>query len=430
MKSGISIRRSILLSLLAVGLFLPLVFSFALARPAQNQATTFINVGEGDSALLSDGSGFNVLIDGGKPEQGTRVDTFLHQHGIRELNVIMASHADSDHIGGLLSVLQDPAIQVNQVLYNGYPGSTATWDSFAQAVADKGLTLTPVQFPQVLTWGGMTAHILNPEPGLLNPDTNDASIVARVDYGSTAYLFTGDINTAIESTVVARGTPVAAQILKVAHHGSASSTGASFLAAVQPQDGIISVGPNAYGHPSAQTISRLATAGARSWRTDWAGDIMVIDDGATYSVSLQHPFLWVYLPLILAPLPPAPTETQTPTFTPTATETTPTPPPGANVSCSTSGSAQICAWVSNPAPAKNATETVTGRLMIDNLPQAAQSMTATWYFKSSTSTCQGATGADGVASCIRQIGGATAGFQVNVDVSIGDYTATTWFIPN
>jgi len=409
-------------------------------------------VGEGDSALLSDGNGFTVLIDGGKPDAGPTVDAYIHSLGITRLDVVMASHADSDHIGGLITVLKDSSITVGQVLYNGYPGATATWDTFALAVAAKGLTLTPVQFPQVLTWGGMTAHIMNPASGLSNPDTNDASIVALIDYGATDYLFTGDIDSTIEATIVARGTPIPAEILKVAHHGSDYSSSGPFLAAVQPQQAIISVGPNSYGHPSTGTISRLISAGARVWRTDTSGNILVSSNGTTYTiVSLNATQgMVVFLPFIVKSNPPTETSTATPTstitetitftptntftptvtITPTSTVTTVVPPPtGVNVVCQTNGAAQICAWVSNGTPTKNTTETVYGRLLVSGIGQGGQAMTATWHYKSTTPTCTGSTDSTGNASCSRSIGTATSGYQVNVFIKINGYTATTWFTP-
>jgi competence protein ComEC len=439
-SSDIKIIRSLIL----IGLALPWVFSFAQARPAQNQTTTFINVAEGDSALLSDGNGFYVLIDGGKPEQGQVVDRFLRSQGVSELNVMMASHPDSDHIGGLITILEDSAIQVDQVLYNGYPGTTATWDYFTQGVATRGLALTPVQFPQELTWGSMTAHILNPASGLTNPDSNDASLVVKVDFGATDTLFTGDIDSNIEATVVARGTPVAAQVLKVAHHGSGASSSAPFLAAVHPREAIISVGSNSYGHPSGQTIGRLATEGAQVWRTDRYGNIQVLDTGDAISVNPQFPYIFVYFPFLSKPLlemtaTPLPTletptplgsGTPTPSLTPNSTTVTPPPPDGANVRCLSVDAAQICGWVSDGSPARGATVTVYGRLIVDNSPLTGQTMTATWKFKSTASDCSAITDAGGVGSCSRSIGSATLGYQVNVTISIAGYSVTTWFTPN
>ena len=220
--------QRIWVGIILAALFGLLVVSAGSAQPAANQTTSFINVGQGDSALIQDGSGFDVLIDGGVAAAGDTVTQFLRDHGAADLEVMLASHADADHIGGLIAVLQAPDITTHAVLYNGYPGTTATWNNFVAAAAARGMTLTPVQFPSVLTWGGMTAYVLNPAAGLSSPATNDASVVVRLDYGQVRELFTGDIGAAVEATVVARQTPVAAELLKVPHHGSASSSSAAF----------------------------------------------------------------------------------------------------------------------------------------------------------------------------------------------------------
>jgi len=302
----------------------------AAASPTTLQTTTFINVGQGDSALIRDGLGFDVLIDGGPPDAGPTVLEYLRSEGVTELDVMLASHADSDHIGGLIDVLQASDITVLQVLYNGYPGDTATWASFVSAVTAEGLTPTSVQFPADLTWGMMQAHILNPEAGLVNPETNDASIVILLDYGVINFLFTGDIDSTIEATVVARQTPVAAELLKVAHHGSAYSSSNEFLAAADPTLSAISVGVNSYGHPSPLTIDRLITSGSQVYRTDEYGNITVYSDGSFISLVEPPSGYSVYLPIIVNSQPPVEPTPETPTpETPTPstpTPVTPTPP--------------------------------------------------------------------------------------------------------
>ena len=459
-------KKRILVAGMIISILALLCFSnTSLAVNLNDQTITFINVGQGDSTLISDGNGFIVLIDGGKPEAGPSLVGHIHAQGISNINVVVATHADSDHIGGLINLLNDNSISVGRLLYNGYPGSTTTWTNFADAVSNKGLSLTSVQFPQVLSWGKLTAHVMNPASGLSNPETNDASIVVLVDYVNTKYLFTGDIDSTIEATILARGTSITADILKVAHHGSEYSSSDTFLATVQPKNGVISVGPNSYGHPSSLTINRLETAGAHVWRTDKNGDIVLSNNGSTYSIlpQFQDFFNYVYMPLIrkevvqitptpitptpitptpitptpITPTPVTPTPvTPTPVTptqvipTPVTPTTTPPPPIGSNVQCNTIDSAQICAWVSNGAPIQNSTVTVYGRLYINNVAQASQNMTTTWHYKSTNSACSGTTDSSGVATCSRSIGLASKGYQVNIDVTIGGYTATTWFTPN
>lgn len=308
---GTAIFAGLLAFLLGV-----LLFSPTFASPADLQTTTFLNVGQGDSILIQDGFGFDILVDGGKPEAGPIVLDYLRSEGITELDVMLASHADSDHIGGLISVLQASDITVNQVLYNGYPGDTATWNSFVAAVADDGLTLNSVQFPAILDWGMMQAHILNPAAGLSNPETNDVSVVIRLDYGSINYLLTGDISSTIEATIIARETPIASEILKVAHHGSAYSTSDYFLSFADPLVSAISVGINSYGHPSQLTIDRIINSGSQVFRTDHNGNITISSDGSNFTVFYEvTPNYSIYLPIILNILP----TSETPTPVPTAT---------------------------------------------------------------------------------------------------------------
>jgi competence protein ComEC len=292
-----------------------LITTQAMGAVQDSLQVAYIDVGQGDSILIKDQQGFNALIDGGRSSAGPTVVAYLKGQGVSSLDVMVATHADADHIGGLINVLRDADIQVKTVYYSGYEGDTATWSDFATAVAEKGSTFQPAQFPQTYTWGGTTAHILNPAPGMVNPDSNDTSVVILLDHGGDHYLFTGDIDSTMEATIVARGTPVAAQVLKVAHHGSSASSSASFLAAVAPQEAVVSVGPNSYGHPAADTISRLEVAGAEIWRTDQLGTILFTDDGITYTISTEFTTtqgIQLYTPLLFyLEVPPTPVPTGT-----------------------------------------------------------------------------------------------------------------------
>jgi competence protein ComEC len=283
-------RRVALGAAIVAGLALLLWWAPAPAAGTGPGRVAFINVGQGDSALLSDGMGFDVLIDGGKPAAGPTVVAYLRQQGVADVDVMVASHGDADHIGGLIDVLALNDIPVKAVVYNGYPGTTLTWNTFATAVADEGLVLTPAAFPGTYQWGDMTVQVLNPVAGLSNPDQNPASVVLLVKNGAERFLFPGDIDATVEAAVVARGTPVAADVLKVPHHGSAYGSSASFLAAVQPHDVVISVGDNSYGHPDSGTLARLSATGATLWRTDVDGTVVF-----TTTVAAQFT---VYLPVV------------------------------------------------------------------------------------------------------------------------------------
>ena len=127
---------------------------------------------------------------------------YLRDRGIDDVDVMVASHADSDHIGGLIDVLEMDDIPVQQVLYNGYPGDTSTWFAFVTAVANEGLSLTTAQYPTIYSWGSVTAHILNPVSGFTDPDQNEASVVILLDHNNIEFLFPGDISSTEEAADV------------------------------------------------------------------------------------------------------------------------------------------------------------------------------------------------------------------------------------
>ena len=269
---------------------------------AEPQVTvSFIDVGQGDAILIRDGAGFDILIDGGRKSAGEGLIDYMLELGVDDLEIMLATHADSDHIGGLIKVLESDALLVESILFNGYPGDTLAWQEFEAAAVVDGLTLIPIQYPQHPTWGGFDVQVLNPPAGLVLPDQNDASIVLHLGYAQVDILLTADIDASIEQLLPGRTSSLQADILKVAHHGSKYSTSAAFLQAVQPGEAIISVGPNAYDHPTPETLLRLLDAGSSIWRTDLLGTITVVSDGYTYQMLPRVTLLPLILQLHTSP---------------------------------------------------------------------------------------------------------------------------------
>jgi competence protein ComEC len=282
--------------LFSLGLLLGLTFIPARSETSGTSQISFIDVGQGDAILLQDPHGFDILIDGGPSASGPRVVEYLRSHGVDTLEVMVNTHADADHAGGLVTVLKASDIEVGTIYTNGYPGDTLTWANFTAEASKRSIPMVAAQFPGELVWGDFRVYILNPAAGLSNPAQNDVSVVARIDFSDTRFLFTGDISSVIEATVVARETPVAAQVLKVAHHGSEGSSSASFLSAVDPDRGIISVGQNSYGHPAPAALARLADQNVQVWRTDVDDTILVLSDGIEITFPAGYSVL---LPLVL-----------------------------------------------------------------------------------------------------------------------------------
>lgn len=271
----------------------------AAAAQGNKLRITYINVGQGDSALVQGPDGYAVLIDGGPAAAAPTVLAVLAAQGVSDLDVIVASHNDADHIAGLVDILGQPSLPVGEVWFNGYPADSETYRQFATAAANAGAPLQAVQYPADRLWGAAQVTILNPPANLSPPfSQNNASLVALLRYGGQQFLFTGDIEQESEAQILLRGDPLAAAALKVAHHGSDTSTSPEFLAAVGPSAAILSVGANnSFGQPDPEVVARLQAAGAELWRTDQNGTIWLESDGAAYQVwaELMHP---VRLPLV------------------------------------------------------------------------------------------------------------------------------------
>jgi beta-lactamase superfamily II metal-dependent hydrolase len=386
------------------------------AQPTDMLYVTFIDVGQGDSSLLRTSNGINILIDAGPTSAGQTVLSYLNGQSVTSLDVIVMSHNHEDHIGGLITILQSE-IQAGNVLYNGNSCTTVTCQNVWAAMANRGIVPSTARAGDSYIWDTLTTTILNPQHAPTG-DENEDSIVMNVSFYDHRLLFTGDIGFSTETLLVNQGGLSSVDVLKVAHHGSAYSTSTEFLSAVNPQNAVISVGANnTYGHPNSDTLNRLVASGAYLYRTDFDGNVTFSFTATTQ----EEPFIRLtYLPLVLL-------ESST---TPPPPPPPPNPMPGENVQCNISGQVEICASVSNASPPRYSYVTVYGRLLINGTPQSGKPMSTSWFYKTTTSYCNdGITGLDGLASCQRYIGGASAGYQVNISVSIDGYSVTTSFTP-
>lgn len=240
-----------------------------------------IDVGQGLAVLLKLPGGEAVLYDAGPHATGPAVVRYLRDHGVRRLAAFVGSHPDADHIGGAAEVLR--AVPTEAVYTPKMVHTTQTYLDFLQTLAD--LRLRPVDARAGVTipvGGGAKAVFVGRVREYPSEDTNDASGVLRVSYGSVAVLLTGDAEEQAEADMMAAGEPLRAQILVVGHHGSKYSSSAAFLAAVRPAYAAISVGrDNPYGHPTPEAVGRLRAGGAAILRTDLQGTLVAVTDGKT-----------------------------------------------------------------------------------------------------------------------------------------------------
>ena len=244
----------------------------------------FIDVGQALSVLVECDGQF-MLYDGGNVDDGSLVVSYLQSQGVEQLEYVFCSHAHEDHVGGLAAALA--YFPVYHVYSPVTDASTKCFQDFVKYTQQQGLQ---VEVPAVGTmWplGGATVTMLGPVAQY--SDTNDTSLVLRIDYGSTSFLLTGDMEKTAETDLVNSGANLRANVLQVGHHGSSTSTSYLFLNAVLPEMGVISCGVNnKYGHPHEETLSILRDAGVDVYRTDLQGTITIGSDGQNYTVGTEH----------------------------------------------------------------------------------------------------------------------------------------------
>jgi beta-lactamase superfamily II metal-dependent hydrolase len=232
---------------------------------------------------------------------------------VPDIDLLVATHPHADHVGGLDDVLAQ--YEVREVWINGATATSQTYQDFAAAVAAEGAVEREIRRGYSTQFGGVTLTALHPVDPLTG-DANGDSIVLRLSCGSVDVLLAGDANAASEANMLADPSLILdADVLKVGHHGSSTSTTNAFLDAVTPKDAVISVGAgNTYGHPAQDTLNRLAAHGATIYRTDLNGTVVLTSDCSTYSISAH-----------LAATPPPPPPPAGPSPPPP-----PPPPPPAN----------------------------------------------------------------------------------------------------
>ena len=243
----------------------------------------FIDVGQADAALVIC-DGHYMLIDGGNAEDSDLVYAYLERHGAKRLDYMVASHAHEDHIGGLSGALNYAAVDTAFCPVTEY--SSKVFQNMVKYLGEQGKSLTVPAPGDKFSLGSAQVEILGPVKEY--DDTNDTSIVLRIDYGETSFLFTGDMETGAERDLLESGADVRATVLKAGHHGSDTSTSYQFLRAVMPQYTVISVGEgNSYGHPSDEVLSRFRDAGTEVYRTDMQGHIIAKSDGKTVTFTTE-----------------------------------------------------------------------------------------------------------------------------------------------
>ncbi len=276
--------------LLAALLLLSLLLTGCAASPEQEDLEElvihFVDVDQADCMLLIVGE-TTVMIDGGNTGTSWDVLTYLRRYGVEQIDLMVNTHPHGDHLGGLPTVLG--SIPTDEIWCSDSTYDTALYKNFTQLVAQKNLSISHPEPGTIFQESGLTITVLGP----LNradtyTDLNDTSLVLMVEYGQRRFLFTGDMEAYAEAELLASQFHLKADVLKVGHHGSYSSTSQAFLDKVDPDYGIISCGrDNEYGHPHDAPMHRLERAEVELYRTDLMGSVVLVTDGDTIAFFLE-----------------------------------------------------------------------------------------------------------------------------------------------
>ncbi len=274
------------LSLLAV-----VAWMGAAATPDGRLHVVFFNVGQGDAIFIQTPGGHQAVIDGG-PSPAVMTDAVGRRMPFwdRSIDLVLMTHANEDHLAGLIPILE--RYRVDHAIESGYIQPSASYLQWRDLVREKGIDVRFARAGMRIHLGnGVWLEVLNPPQALVQgteADDNNNSVVVWLTYGEISFLLTGDIEAEVEGRLAARSR-VQAQVLKLAHHGSDSSTTPTFLAAVQPWVAVISVGAdNPFGHPSDEVLARVAHTSVPVYRTDEQGDIEFVSDGRRLWVRSEH----------------------------------------------------------------------------------------------------------------------------------------------
>ncbi|MBU3182227.1 ComEC/Rec2 family competence protein [Clostridium psychrophilum] len=241
-----------------------------------NLKVHYINVGQADSILIEQGSS-SMLIDAGNNEDSNTVKNYISEQGITKLDYIVGTHPHEDHIGGLDYVIK--SFQVGKIYMPKVTSNTKTFQDVVSAIKAKGMKVTLPIVEQTFKVGSATATILAPNSSGYE-DLNNYSIVIRVTFGNNSFMFDGDAEDISENEMLSKGFDVSADVIKIGHHGSNSSTSQAFLDKVNPKYAVISVGKgNSYGHPHKSTMEKLQDKGIKVYRTDESGTIVATSNG-------------------------------------------------------------------------------------------------------------------------------------------------------
>ncbi len=261
--------------------------AFITETPIANEniglAVHFIDIGQGDSALLESKGEF-ALIDGGEYSEKDKLISYLSSQGVDELEFIISTHPHSDHCGGLSEVIRN--FNTKTLICPDVQTDSNVWEYVMDAADERGVAFKTPAPNDKYTLGSATITVFSPSANSIYSDLNNYSIVCKAEYGNTSFLMTGDAEKVVEKELLNSDFDLSADVLKCGHHGSSTSSSKDFVTAVNPSAAIISCGKdNDYGHPHTETLTTLKKQNIPVYRTDKDGTITVTSDGEQIYIS-------------------------------------------------------------------------------------------------------------------------------------------------
>lgn len=239
----------------------------------------FLDVGQADSIFIREND-YTMLIDGGNKADGENLVEFLkNELYINDIDILIGTHPHEDHIGGLPNVIN--SFEIEKIYLPNATTTTKIFECLLNSIEENNYKITVPKIGEEIKLNNMMFKVLY--TGTDETDLNNASIVLKLEYGNTSYLFTGDATETTEKKLLS--SDISADVLKIGHHGSSYSTTEKFLDKVNPKYAIIEVGKdNKYGHPTKKTIDKLNEKNIEIFRTDLDGTIKITSDGKTLNI--------------------------------------------------------------------------------------------------------------------------------------------------
>lgn len=244
---------------------------------SSNLKIYFVDVGQADCILINDNNEYS-LIDAGNNEDGEKLVKYFKDLGITKFKYVFGTHAHEDHIGGMDNIIEN--FQIEHFYMPDAITTTRTFEEVLDVLEEKSIAFETPKEDENLTFSDTDFKVLH--VGKDKKDLNDTSIVLKLTYKNTSYLFMGDATSSVEKDILDKD--IKSDVLKVGHHGSQYSSTISFLKKVSPKYAIIEVGKNnSYNHPKEVTLKKLEDLGTKIYRTDEDGTIILTSDGENMS---------------------------------------------------------------------------------------------------------------------------------------------------